>query len=56
MVKDFDFYLPVRIKFGAGSIDAVGQECSQLSAKKVLLVADESLVRTTPFGNIVDNH
>ena len=35
MVKNFEFYLPVRIKFGVGTLDTIGQECTQLGTEKV---------------------
>jgi len=55
MVKDFQFYLPVRIVFGVGSLGTIGQECLQLGAEKVMLVADKNLVNTTTFAELVDS-
>jgi len=55
MVKNFEFNLPVRIVFGVGSLNTVGQECSQLGTEKVMLVVDKSLVNTNAFAEVVDS-
>ena len=55
MVRNFDFYLPVRIKFGLGTIDTLGEECSRLGKGNVMLVVDQNLVGTDAFEKAVSS-
>ncbi len=55
MVKNFDFLLPVRIKFGVGALETVGQECTQLSAEKMLLVVDQNLIDTSAYNTFMSS-
>ena len=55
MVKNFDFFLPVRIKFGVGALETVGQEYRQLSAKNVLLVVDQNLIGASAYKTLMSS-
>jgi len=55
IVKNFDFFLPVRIKFGEGTLETVGQECTQFSAEKMLLVADQNLIDTAACNTLMSS-
>lgn len=55
MVKNFQFYSPVRVVFGVGSLGTIGQECSQLGVEKVMLVVDKNLVNTTTFAEVINS-
>ena len=55
MVKNFDFFLPVRIKFGVGALETVGQEYTQLSAENVLLVVDQNLIDTSAYNTLASS-
>ena len=55
MVKNFQFYSPVRVVFGVDSLSTIGQECSQLGTEKVMLVVDKNLVNTTSFAEVINS-
>lgn len=55
MVKSFDFFLPIRIKFGAGALETIGQEYRQLSEEKVLLVVDQNLIDTSAYKTLINS-
>lgn len=42
---DFQFYMPVKVVFGAGSITKVGEETAALGAKALIVTAVESMRR-----------
>jgi len=53
MVNNFTFQAPVRIIFGNGSLDTIGQESSALGVDKILLVTDENMAGTPTFATVM---
>lgn len=47
MLFNFQFYIPVKIIFGCGSVTKVGQEVKFLEKKKAFVVTDEVLLKKT---------
>ncbi len=43
MIPSFDFLLPTRIRYGAGTLETVGEELRQLNAKRVMVITDKGL-------------
>jgi alcohol dehydrogenase class IV len=52
MAMGFDFFLPVRIKFGAGVLETAGREYAQLSTGNVLLVIDQNLIGVPAYDTL----
>lgn len=46
MIQSFDFLLPTKIRYGAGTLQVLGEELGLLNAKKVMVITDKGLVRT----------
>lgn len=44
-IKAFDFELPTRIRFGAGTAKSVGEEARALDAKNILIITDKGIVK-----------
>jgi alcohol dehydrogenase class IV len=53
MMMGFEFFLPVRIKFGAGILETVGHEYAQLSTGNVLLVIDQNLIGVQAYDTLI---
>ena len=46
MIHSFDFILPTKIRYGAGSVQALGEELKALNAKNVMVITDKGLIKT----------
>ncbi|HDY89014.1 MAG TPA: iron-containing alcohol dehydrogenase, partial [bacterium] len=42
MIKDFDFFLPVKIIFGAGKFNQAGKEAANLGKKALIVTGRRS--------------
>jgi alcohol dehydrogenase class IV len=55
MLKNFDFFIPVRIRFGVGISTEVGKECAAFSQDKVMVVTDKNLIDTNIYKKIIES-
>jgi alcohol dehydrogenase len=46
LLKDFEFILPTRIRYGAGVARELGSELEAIGAKKVMVVTDSGIVKS----------
>ena len=53
MNRNFSFYLSTRIEFGYGYVKKVGNIAKEYGAKKVLLVTDNRILKTTIADTVI---
>ncbi|MGM0396261.1 MAG: iron-containing alcohol dehydrogenase [Bacillota bacterium] len=46
MIGIFDFVLPTKIRYGAGSLKFLGEELRLLDAKKVMIITDKGIIKS----------
>jgi alcohol dehydrogenase len=46
MISPFEFLLPTKIRYGAGSIQVLGEELKALNAKKIMVITDKGLSKS----------
>ncbi|MBW2145974.1 MAG: iron-containing alcohol dehydrogenase [Deltaproteobacteria bacterium] len=51
-MRDFDYYMPTKIRFGPGVSSKVGEELRALGGKRVLVVTDAGIVRAKLLEDI----
>lgn len=54
MIRNFDFVLPTKIKYGVGAIRFLEEELNRLNAKKILIVTDKGIMTSGLIKNLVD--
>lgn len=46
MIDKFDFTLPTTIRYGAGSLNLLGEELKKLEANRIMIITDKGIVRS----------
>jgi alcohol dehydrogenase len=46
MINPFEFLLPTKIRYGAGSIQVLGEELKALNAKNIMVITDKGLSKS----------
>ena len=54
MITGFDFLLPTKIRYGAGSILVLGEELRALCAKNIMVITDRGLSKTGLVTRLTD--
>ncbi len=54
MIGNFDFVLPTKIKYGAGSLKLLGDELKELDARKIMIITDKGIMKTGLMGRLTD--
>jgi alcohol dehydrogenase len=54
MIKNFDFILPTKIRYGVGIVKVLGEELRLLKTKKVMIITDKGLVSAGMVHKIID--
>jgi alcohol dehydrogenase len=54
-MKDFQFRMPARVKFGVGISKDIAEICSEFDAKKVFIVTDSMIIKTTILDSIKES-
>ncbi|MBN2259902.1 MAG: iron-containing alcohol dehydrogenase [Clostridiales bacterium] len=49
----FDFILPSKIRFGKGIIKELDEELNKISAKKIMLICDEGIIKANILKNVL---
>lgn len=52
MIPSFDFLLPTKIRYGAGSLQYLAEELRLLNARRVMVITDRGLSRTELVGRV----
>lgn len=53
MVNSFEFILPTKIRYGAGTINVLGEELKMLGSKKAMIITDKGLANTKMMDKII---
>lgn len=58
MIEMFDFILPTKIIYGAGSINLLDEELRNIKAKKIMIITDKGIVKSGLLSKLEDimNH
>jgi alcohol dehydrogenase len=54
MIHSFDFLLPTKIRYGAGTIHGLGEELRALNAKNIMVITDKGLVKSGMVKKLTD--
>ena len=52
MIDKFDFTLPTTIRYGAGSLNLLGEELKKLEANRIMIITDKGIVRSGLLGRL----
>ena len=52
MISPFEFLLPTKVRYGAGSIQVLGEELKVLNAKKIMVITDKGLSKSAVMEKV----
>lgn len=54
MINRFDFLLPTRIRYGRGTVTALGEALRDLNATRVMIITDKGIVKAGLLNRVAD--